>query len=111
MPTYMRWLAITYAPTVALACAAVLPCGVDRRGLPFGIQVIGRNGADAFVLEVAHALEEVLAANRETARPVPDLASPAFSHSIGASGRRLSEGSSATKTSVRAGDSPDADRV
>ncbi len=57
MPTYMRWLAITYAPTMALACAAVLPCGVDRHGLPFGIQVIGRNGADAFVLEVAHALE------------------------------------------------------
>jgi Asp-tRNA(Asn)/Glu-tRNA(Gln) amidotransferase A subunit family amidase len=74
MPTYMRWLAITYAPTVALACAAVLPCGVDRHGLPFGIQVIGRNGADAFVLEVAHALEAVLAANRETARPVPDPA-------------------------------------
>jgi Asp-tRNA(Asn)/Glu-tRNA(Gln) amidotransferase A subunit family amidase len=73
MPTYMRWLAITYAPTMALACAAVLPCGVDRHGLPFGIQVIGRNGADAFVLEVAHALEAVLAGNAETARPVPDL--------------------------------------
>ena len=27
MPTYMRWLAITYAPTMALACAAALPCG------------------------------------------------------------------------------------
>jgi Asp-tRNA(Asn)/Glu-tRNA(Gln) amidotransferase A subunit family amidase len=73
MPTYMRWLAITYAPTMALACSAVLPCGVDQHGLPFGIQVIGRNGADAFVLEVAHALEGVLAADKETARPVPDL--------------------------------------
>jgi Asp-tRNA(Asn)/Glu-tRNA(Gln) amidotransferase A subunit family amidase len=73
MPTYMRWLAITYAPTMALACSAVLPCGVDQHGLPFGIQVIGRNGADAFVLEVAHALEGVLAANEETARPLPDL--------------------------------------
>ena len=74
MPTYMRWLAITYAPTMALACAAVLPCGVDQHGLPFGIQVIGPNGSDALVLEVAHALEQVLAANKETARPVPDLA-------------------------------------
>lgn len=73
MPTYMRWLAITYAPTVALACSAVLPCGVDRKGLPFGIQVIGPNGADAHVLEVAHALEGVLAENKETARPVPDI--------------------------------------
>ncbi len=74
MPTYMTWLALTYAPTMALACVAALPCGLDRHGLPFGIQVIGRNGSDAFVLEVAHALEQVLAGNKETARPVPDLA-------------------------------------
>ena len=73
MQTYMSWLAITYAPTVALACAAALPCGVDHLGLPFGIQVIGPNGADAKVLEVAHALEQVLAQHKETARPVPDL--------------------------------------
>ncbi|MCB1546785.1 MAG: amidase [Hyphomicrobiaceae bacterium] len=74
MPTYMRWLAITYAPTMALATAAVIPCGLDEAGLPFGIQVIGPNGADALVLEVAHALEEALAAIPETRRPVPDLA-------------------------------------
>jgi len=73
MPTYMRWLAITYAPTMALACAAVLPCGVDHRGMPFGIQVIGPNGADAKVLEVAHALEGVLARNEVTRRPVPKV--------------------------------------
>ena len=30
MATYMRWLAIGYAPTMALACAATLPCGVDH---------------------------------------------------------------------------------
>jgi Asp-tRNA(Asn)/Glu-tRNA(Gln) amidotransferase A subunit family amidase len=73
MPTYMRWLAITYAPTTALCCAAAIPCGLDHAGMPFGIQVIGPNGADARVLEVAHALEQVLAADRETARPVPGL--------------------------------------
>jgi Asp-tRNA(Asn)/Glu-tRNA(Gln) amidotransferase A subunit family amidase len=69
----MRWLAITYAPTVALASVAVLPCGVDHLGMPFGIQVIGPNGSDARVLEVAHALEQVLAQSKETARPVPPL--------------------------------------
>ena len=74
MPTYMTWLALTCAPTMALACVVALPCGVDQHGLPFGIQVIGRNGSDAFVLEVAHALEQVLAGNKETARPVPDAA-------------------------------------
>ena len=73
MPTYMRWLAIAYAPTMALACSVCLPCGVDHLGLPFGLQVIGPNGADAVVLEIAHALEQVLAANPATARPLPDL--------------------------------------
>lgn len=71
MPTYMRWLAITYAPTMALACAVALPCGVDHKGMPFGIQVVGPNGADAKVLQVAHALEQVLAGDAETRRPVP----------------------------------------
>jgi Asp-tRNA(Asn)/Glu-tRNA(Gln) amidotransferase A subunit family amidase len=74
MPTYMRWLAITYAPTTALCCAAAIPCGLDHAGMPFGLQVIGPNGADARVLEVAHTLEQVLASDKETARPVPDLA-------------------------------------
>ena len=41
--------------------------------MPFGIQVIGPNGADARVLEVAYALEGVLAEHKETARPVPDI--------------------------------------
>ena len=72
MPTYMRWLAITYAPTMALACVAVLPCG-NHTGMPFGIQVIGPMGADAHVLDVAYALEQVLAENKETARPRAEL--------------------------------------
>ncbi len=74
MPTYMRWLALAYALTTALPAAAVIPCGVDHLGMPFGIQVVGPNGSDALVLEVAHALEQVLATNAETARPIPDLA-------------------------------------
>ena len=74
MPTYMRWLAITYAPTTALCCAAAIPCGLDHAGMPFGLQVIGPNGADAQVLQVAHALEQALAADPATARPVPGVA-------------------------------------
>jgi amidase len=74
MPTYMRWLAITYALTTAIPAAAAIPCGVDHTGMPFGIQVVGPHGSDALVLEVAHALEQVLADHPETRRPVPDLA-------------------------------------
>jgi len=74
MPTYMRWLAISYAPTLAFACAAVVPCGVDAQGLPFGLQIAGPKGADRRVLGVARALERALAGIEGCARPVPDLA-------------------------------------
>jgi cell division septal protein FtsQ len=40
--------------------------------MPFGIQVVGPNGADAKVLQVATALERVLASRVETSRPVVD---------------------------------------
>lgn len=73
MPTYMRWLAITYGLTMATPPACVVPCGVDHRGLPFGIQVAGPNGADGLVLEVAHSLEKYFSGLEACARPVPDL--------------------------------------
>lgn len=73
MPTYMRWLALTYALTMALPAACVIPCGVDDRGLPFGVQVVGPNGSDAKVLEVAYSLEQHLRQSPDTARPQPDL--------------------------------------
>ncbi len=73
MPTYMRWLAMTYALTMALPSAVCLPCGTDHLGMPFGIQVVGPIGSDAFVLEVAFALEQALAQSKKTARPKPDL--------------------------------------
>lgn len=72
MPTYMRWLSIAYALTVALPVVVCLPCGVDHRGLPFGIQIAGPNGSDSMIIEIAHALEKVLADNAETRRAVPD---------------------------------------
>lgn len=74
MPTYMRWLALSYAPTMAMACGAVISCGVDRKGMPFGIQIIGPNGSDALVLAVAHALEQYFADKADLKRPIPDLA-------------------------------------
>ena len=73
MPTYMRWLALAYVPTVTLCCSCVLPCGVDEHGMPFGIQIVGPNGSDNKVLAVAAALEAALQSVDETARPLPDL--------------------------------------
>ncbi len=73
LPTYMRWLAISYAPTMALACSCVIPCGVDDKGLPFGIQIMAPRGSDALVLAVAHAMEQYFQGNEALHRPIPDL--------------------------------------
>ena len=72
MPTYMRWLAISYVPTMALCCAAVVPCGLDHKGMPFGLQIFGPKGSDVQVLEVALALEQAMAGT-DMARPIPKI--------------------------------------
>lgn len=73
MPTYMRWLALSYGLTMALPAVCSLPVGVDHKGMPFGIQIVGPNGSDRFVLQAAFALEKYLASQPDMVRPVPDL--------------------------------------
>jgi Asp-tRNA(Asn)/Glu-tRNA(Gln) amidotransferase A subunit family amidase len=73
MDTYMRWLAITYGLTLTSSPVAVLPCGVDTLGLPFGIQIVGRVRRDAALLGIARSLERVMAGDADLARPVPNL--------------------------------------
>jgi Asp-tRNA(Asn)/Glu-tRNA(Gln) amidotransferase A subunit family amidase len=72
--TYFHWLALAYAVTLPGHPAVSLPVGLDRNGMPFGLQIVGPRGGDAFVLAVAAALEALLAGDARTARPVPDLA-------------------------------------
>jgi amidase len=72
--TYFHWLALAYAVTLPGHPAVSLPVGVDHAGMPFGLQIVGPRGADAFVLSVAAALEGLLDGDPATARPVPDLA-------------------------------------
>ena len=38
--------------------SASVPCGVTREGLPVGMQISGRPGADATVMQLAHAYEQ-----------------------------------------------------
>ena len=71
--SYFHWLALAYAVTLAGHPAVSLPVGVDRHGMPFGLQVVGPRGGDAYVLGVAATLEAMLAGDARTARPVPDL--------------------------------------
>ncbi|HYF53679.1 MAG TPA: amidase family protein [Salinarimonas sp.] len=72
--SYFHWLAIAYAVTLVGHPAVCLPVGRDARGLPFGLQIVGRRGEDAALLAAAAALEAAFAAEPDLRRPEPDLA-------------------------------------
>jgi Asp-tRNA(Asn)/Glu-tRNA(Gln) amidotransferase A subunit family amidase len=72
--SYFHWLALAYAVTLAGHPSLSLPVGLDRKGMPFGVQIIGPRGGDRVVLSVAAALENLLAGNPATMRPKPDIA-------------------------------------
>ncbi len=71
--TYFHWLALAYAVSMVGHPAVSLPVGLDRNGMPFGLQIVGRRGGDAQVLAVAAAMERLLADDPRTARPIPDI--------------------------------------
>jgi amidase len=70
---YYHWLSLTYVVTLATNPAISIPCGVDHKGMPFGLQVIGPFRADREVLGAAHALEQAFAGILALRRPRPDL--------------------------------------
>ncbi|MGR8920368.1 MAG: amidase [Gammaproteobacteria bacterium] len=57
METYLDWMAVCYAITVTGLPAISVPAGFTDTGLPVGLQIVGRRGADRAVLELAHAFE------------------------------------------------------
>jgi aspartyl-tRNA(Asn)/glutamyl-tRNA(Gln) amidotransferase subunit A len=57
---WTEWTPFTYPFNATTQPAASLPCGFTDAGLPIGIQIVGRMGEDARVLQAAHALEKLL---------------------------------------------------
>ena len=53
-------------------CAVSVPVGLDRSGMPVGLQIVGRHGEDEAVLGVALAIERLLG-TPETRLGVPPL--------------------------------------
>lgn len=70
---YYHWLSLAYYVTLVTNPAIVLPCGTDAQGMPFGVQVVGRFGGDAALLDVAQALEDAFGGIEGLARPRPDI--------------------------------------
>src|SRR6266851_1983831 len=71
---YYHWLAPTYWITLATNPAIALPCGLDHKEMPFGLQVIGRFRGDGEVLGAAHAMEQSFKLIPGLSRPLPDIA-------------------------------------
>ena len=58
MDTYHRWMEVViYATFAGLPCISV-PVGFDARGLPMGMQLIGKPRGDFELLRLAHAYEQ-----------------------------------------------------
>jgi amidase len=59
MPDYLAWMRSAYFITVTGCPAISVPAGTTPDGLPVGIQLVARHGADRRLLEVAAAVEEL----------------------------------------------------
>jgi amidase len=73
LENYYRWLALTYVVTLATNPSLSLPCGVDHRGMPFGLQMIGAFRGDLELLDMARSFETLFEGSEETRRPLPDI--------------------------------------
>ena len=73
MANYLRWEAIAYGVTLMGNPAVVIPCGKGPDGLPFGLQIVGPLHRDAWLADVAVALEALFAPDADLCRPMIDL--------------------------------------
>ncbi|MET4805936.1 amidase family protein [Limibacillus sp. MBR-115] len=74
LQNYVSWLGLAFGITMTAHPVISLPCGHDSQGLPFGLQLVGKRHGDQRLLEIALALEDVLASSIETRRPLVDFA-------------------------------------
>ena len=61
MPDYLAWMRSAYFITVTGCPAISVPAGSTADGLPVGVQLVAAHGADRRLLEVAAAVEQLLA--------------------------------------------------
>lgn len=55
MNDYLDWMTVCCVVTVTDLPVISVPCGFDDRGLPGGIQIVGRPGADLQVMQIGKA--------------------------------------------------------
>ncbi len=73
MDTYHRWMEVVIPASLIGLPALSVPVGFGASGLPMGMQLIGRDGADAAILAIGNAYHRV---TDWTSRCPPPLALP-----------------------------------
>ncbi|MDO8456065.1 MAG: amidase [Burkholderiaceae bacterium] len=58
MDTYHRWMEVVILPTLAGLPSISVPVGFNDKGLPMGMQLIGKPRGDWALLQLAHAYEQ-----------------------------------------------------
>lgn len=74
MSSYMDSSMMTAAISLTGHPSISIPCGLDARGLPFGLQLVAPHKGDMFLLNAAAALEQYLEKDEHLRRPIPDIA-------------------------------------
>ncbi len=58
MDTYVDWIAPTFVLSLTGLPVASIPCGLDQRGLPVGLQILGNSCRDRDLLDLADLVEK-----------------------------------------------------
>jgi amidase len=61
LTSYIDWMYLTFVITLVGCPAISIPCGLNKEGLPVGLQLIGRPHGDAQLLGYARLLEQAIA--------------------------------------------------
>ncbi len=57
MQSYVDWIAPTFVLSLTALPVGAVPAGLDRAGLPVGVQVVGRPMGEEAVLALAAAIQ------------------------------------------------------
>ena len=68
MQSYIEWMRGCSDITVTGCPAISVPAGFTPDGLPVGLRVVGRHGADLALLRLAHAFEQATRAGEQHVR-------------------------------------------
>ncbi len=71
METYVDWMESCWCITMTGHPAISIPAGTTAGGLPVGVQIVGRRGADLDVLRLAHAVERAGVGPAAVVTPIP----------------------------------------